>query len=661
MKSKHTIPAKASGVSLHEILLLARPLRALVPNFFIIPDLAYEGLATQELVFAIASVIFVIAGLWEMSRGGAAVTRAELLMYGSLALFLAWQGVSLFWAPTAQSGFRVLGIWLGFGIFLLAGARGLRPRSGEWLHNALTLVTAILAWSLIYERVTYGEFMYGIFFSHGITSELLATLLPMQVLHYLCAERRWPAMISFAVSIAALLALLAGLRRGAIAGTLVVLAAIGLAAAFKQIPVNKQRLAILLGLFLLGAAVLGVRYRETVLFRLQGATRISASEGGLRTRLRGWITAWEMGKRNVLKGVGNAGYPSLYGEYRKYFASNPAYRGIPATEEGEYFNEIRSPLVHNEYLEIFVELGIIGLALFSLFWFLVLRQLWRHRKSWRVFGSLLGLAAFGISSMTSSFSLRYTPGAMILACVLGIGLSRAREEEAEPVEPTIGAPKWAALACGAAVLLVSLIVAGRSYNVYASQSLQGQPFVSAPKLDFNYFPNNPLGNESLVRRYQQVLQLDPANAGAHLGYGLLLFQMKQPEKAVPEIEYALRNAYGRPFTHVLLAFALEQAGDLPRAAQVLDACAQSFPRTIYVRAAYAEILRKQGKIDQMREQQKAMYAENETEARSWELALRTKTGEVMEEAKRLNLLTPDKLEPRFAGALVGVRARHYLQ
>lgn len=659
MKSKNTIPSKASGVSLHEILLLALPFLALVPNFFIIPDLAYEGLATQELVFAIAAVIFVIGGLWEMSRGGMEVARADLLLYGSLALFLAWQGISLFWAPTAQSGFRVLGIWLGFGIFMIAGARRLRLRSAEWLFHVLTLMTAILAYSLIYERVTYGEFMFGIFFSHGITSELLATLLPLQILNYLCSEKRGSAMISFVVSMATLLALMIGLRRGAIAGTVVVLAAIGLAVAFKQIQVHdRRRLAILLGLFLLGAAVLGVRYREAVLFRIQGATQISGSEGGLRTRLRGWITAWEMGKRNALKGVGNAGYPSLYGEYRKYFASNPAYQGISTTEEGEYFNEIRSPLVHNEYLEIFVELGVIGLALFSLFWFLVLRRLWRHRKNWWAFGALLSLAAFGISSMTSAFSLRYPPGALILACVLGIGLSHAREEGAEQAASV---PKWAALACGAAILIVSLIVTGRSYNVYASQQLQGQPYASAPKLDFNYFPNNPSGNESLVRRYQQVLQLDPANAGAHLGYGLLLFQMKQPEKAVPEIEYALRNGYGRPFTHVLLAFALEQAGDLPRASRILEECAQSFPQTIYVRAAHAEILRKQGKIDQMREQQKAMYALNETEARSWELALRMKTSEAMSEAKRLNLLTPDKLEPRFAGALIGVRSQHYLQ
>ncbi|MDX2031137.1 MAG: O-antigen ligase family protein [Blastocatellia bacterium] len=660
MKPKNNIPSKASGVSLHEILLLALPLLALVPNFFIIPDLAYEGLATQELVFAIAAAIFVIVGIWEMSRGGMAVARAELLLYGSLALFLVWQAVSLFWAPTAQSGFRLLGIWLGFGIFMIAGARKLGQRSAEWLHGVLTLITAILAWSLIYERLTYGEFMYGIFFSHGITSELLATLLPLQVLNYLCSAKRGSAMISFAVSLATLLALMIGLRRGAIAGAAAVLVAIGLAVAFKQIQVhNKQRLAILLGLFLLGAGVLGVRYREAVIFRIQGATQLSAAEGGLRTRLRGWITAWEMGKRNALKGVGNAGYPSLYGEYRKYFASNPAYQGIPTNEEGEYFNEIRSPLVHNEYLEIFVELGLIGVALFCLFWFLVVRQFWRHRKSWWAFGALLSLLAFGISSMTSAFSIRYTPGAMILACVLGLGLSQARDEAAESSATTI--PKGAALACGAAVLVVCLIVTGRSYNVYASQLLQGQPYVSAPKLDFNYFPNNPAGNESLLRRYQQVLQLDPANAGAHLGYGLLLFQMKQPEKAVPEIEYALRNAYGRPFTHVLLAFALEQAGDLSRASRVLDDCSQSFPQTIYVRAAHAEILRKLGRIEQMEAEQKVMYSLNEVEARSWELALRMKTGEVMEEAKRRKLLTPDKLEPRFAGALIGVRAQHYLQ
>ena len=658
MKSKNAIPAKTPGLRLPEILILALPALALIPNFFIIPDLAYEGLATQELVFGIAAALFVGAGVWEMSRGGRAIAREELALYGALALFLVWQGITLIWAPTRESGMRVLGIWLGFGVFLAAGGQTLRERSAAWLQHMLTALTAVLAYSLIYERVTYGEFMYGIFFSHGITSELLATLLPMQVLNYLCSEKKTSAWISFAVSMLALLALMAGLRRGALAGTALTLTAIGLGVALRQIEVkSRQRLAILLGLFLLGAIVLGVRYRQAVLFRIQGATQVSAAEGGLRTRLRGWITAWEMGKRNALKGVGNAGYPSLYGEYRKYFASNPQYQGVTTTEDGEYFNEIRSPLVHNEYLEIFVELGLIGLGLFAFFWFLVLRRLWRHRRTWQAFGALLGLTAFGVSSLTSAFSLRYTPGAFILACVLAIGLALARK----PEEATIALPRGAALAGGAGVLLLCLLMAGRNYNVYASQLLQGQPFISAPKLDFNYFPNNPAGNESLVRRYQEVLRLDPANVGAHLGYGLLLFQMKQPARAVPEIEFALRNGYGRPFTYVLLAFALEQAGDLPRAARTLDDCVQSYPQTIYVRAAYAEILRRQGKPDLAREQQRAMYALGEPEARSWEIALRNKTAEAMEEARRQNLLTPDKLEPRFAGALVGVRAVHYLQ
>src|SRR5262249_20473245 len=140
-----------------------------------------------------------------------------------------------------------------------------------------------------------------------------------------------------------------------------------------------------------------------------------------------WITAWEMGKSNALIGVGAAGYPSLYGEYRKRFVSNPQYSAIARSAGSEDFDEIRSPIVHNEYLEIFVELGIVGLLLFLAFWAQVARALWPlARRSYYSLGALMGLTAFGVSSFSSGFSMRNTPQAMIVACVLGIGFAAAR-------------------------------------------------------------------------------------------------------------------------------------------------------------------------------------------------------------------------------------------
>jgi O-antigen ligase len=670
MKSKAKPKTKKPGVSLFEIVLLALPFLALIPNNFIPPLLGHVGLATQEFVFACAGLVFAGLGMVQIVQAGQKqfeISREDWLMFAALSGFILWQAISLSWAPTVYDGVRVTGIWLGFAIFLIAGVICLRQRSAEWLRGALSVISVILAISVIVEPLIFGPERRGIFFNHGISAELLVTLLPFHILTYLTTEKRWLAVASLAISGLSAVALLMGLRRGALIGAAIILIAVGFAAAFKLIkPPSKTRVRIAVGLMVLAAAVVGARYRQEIVYRIQGATQLQSVEGGLTTRLRGYITAWEMGKANALIGVGAAGYPSLYGIYRQRFVSNPQYAKIAEAAGPEDFDEIRSPLVHNEYLETFVELGIVGLLLFFAFWALVARGLWRRSRNAdhpMIIGSLLGLVAFGVSSFTSGFSLRYTPQAFILPCVLCVGFAfgrtggRANDEQ----KPSISLPRAAATAIAALALVASAMLAARAFNVLASQRLQGRTSWAVPQLDFNFFPEHPAGNETLARRYEQVIELDSENAGAHLGYGLLLYQMKRPEKAIPHVEFALNHGYSRPFAYVLLAFAHEQAGDLARGSQVLSECAASYPQSFFVRAAYAEMLRKEGKVGQAGEQQNAMYTLNAHEAQSWELLIRKRPDEAAKEAQQRGLIPPDRLWPRLAATLVGARAFHYLK
>lgn len=678
MKSKTKLQTKNASVSLFEIAFLALPFVALVPNTFIAPPLSYEGLATQEFVFACAMVIFVLIGLARILQsrrakpGAHELDREELLMFAALAVFILWQVISVAWAPTPYSGVRLVGIWLGFGIFFTAGTLSLRTRSAGWLFLALSVIAMLLAGTVIFERLTFGVDMRGIFFNHGISAELLVTILPFLIITYLTAENRWLAALSFAISGLSALALLMGLRRGAILATVVTLIAVGLGLAFKLIKVrSKARIWVAVALLALAVGAVGARYRQEIVFRIQGATQLQSDEKGLVSRLRSWITAWEMGKSNPLIGVGAAGYPSLYGSYRKLFVSNPSYSSVAGSADAEDIDEIRSPLTHNEYLETFVELGIIGLLLFIAFWAQVALALWRRirRKdsvhsvqSYWALGALIGLTAFGVSSFTSGFSLRYTPQAIILACVLGIGFASDTTGQENGVrKAAILLPRWGALAIIAISLIAGVMFTGRIFNVLASQRLQGSVNRYEPPLDFQFYPNNPAGNEALQRRYERVIELDSGNAGARVGYALLLFQMKQPEKAIPHIEFALKNGYSRAFTYVFLAFALEQSNDMPRAEQILEECLASYPRSIYARAAYAEILRKQGKVDQAREQQKILYETGGHEARSWELAIKLKIDDAAKEAIRQGLVPPDQLFPVLAMGLVKARAFHYMK
>jgi len=667
MKSKSHPPDKKNGANLFEIAFLALPFLALIPNTFVVPPLSYEGLATQEFYFALAAVVFAGLGLQRIikaRRASLEISREDFLTLATLALFILWQVISLAWAPTPYSGGRVASIWLGMAIFFTAGRFSLRERSAEWLFYALSVISALLAGSVIFERVYYGGEMLGIFFNHGVSAELLVTILPLQIISYLTSEKRWLAAMSLALSGLSAIALLMGLRRGAMIATVLILICVGFALALKLIKVRSAaRIWFAVALLALAVGAVGARYRQDIVYRVRGATQLQAEEGGLTTRLRSWITAWEMGKSNALIGVGAAGYPSLYGEYRKRFVSNPRYSTIARTAGSEDFDEIRSPLVHNEYLEVFVELGIVGLLLFLAFWAQVARALWRRaRGSYYTLGALMGLAAFGVSSFTSGFSLRNTPQAFIVACVLSIGFAAARRnDDAAERKATISLPGWVALAVIAISLVAAVLAAGRNYNVLASQRLQGGVSRPEESVDFQFYPNEQAGNEALQRRYERVIALDSENAGARLGYGLLLFEMKQPDKAIPLIEYALKHGYSRPFTYVLLAFAHEQSGDLTRAEQVLAECLASFPQSVYTGVAYTEILRKQGKFEQAREQWKTTFDQHGYVAQSWELPIKMKIEDAAAEAARRQLIPPDQLYPVLARGLVIARSAHYLK
>lgn len=647
-----------------EFALLALPILALTPNIFAPPALGMLGLATQELVLAIYATLLVTLGGWRIFRmktATAVVARPDGALLVMLAAYLGWQLLSVSWAPTRYEALRVTGIWFGFGIFFFAGLWSLGPRAGRWLFHLLTLICLVLSLTVLYERSLHGANMFGFFFNHGITAEILVTLLPLQLLQYFQADRKEWTGIYLIVSLLTIVALLAGMRRGALLAMGITLGLMVLAWGVRLIRIeHPRRIAWLLAIVLIGAAAGGIYKRDEVIYRFKGATQLGAAEGGLSTRLRSWLTAWEMFKAHPIKGVGQAGYPSLYGEYRGVWVSRPENSGLAKAAGPEDFDEIRSPLPHNEYLETVVELGVTGLILLALFWGNLGWRLWRRLREtgshWPA-GVLLGLLAFGISSFSSGFSFRYTPSPAMLACVLAIGLCLSGPEGERP---SIFVPRWTLLAALSLLLIPSILLIGRNYNVFAGQQLQGQATLDTEPLDFAFYPNDESGNERLRRRYEEVLRLDSENSGAHLGLALLLYQMKKPGEALPHSQFALRHGYSRPFAYVLTAFIHEQLGDLPQAVLTMRECARSYPISFFVRASLVEMLRQSGQVEEMRAHQKEMYLKGERNMRSWELALRANRETAQAEARQQDLLPPNKLWPTLAATLVAMRAHHYL-
>ncbi len=667
MKSKQPRALQTAGFQPAELLFLFLPLIALTPNFFIIPDLGYPGLATQEFVFGLTVVAFAAAGLAKalQLQAGLKLQRSQLFLLAPLLAFCLWQLLSLAWTPDWSEGVRQLAIWFGLALFFVTALWALGEKSIWPFYGAILAATALLLWSLFYEYAKYGAGgMLGIFFNHGITAELLALLLPVFLLTFLCErQNRFFVIAALLAAGASAAALMLTLRRGPLLGVVVAGLCIAVALLGKAlVAADKRRVYAIVGAVLLVVVPLSIYKREALVARLRGATQLQTAvntrtvELGLTSRAVHWLTAWEMGKRNALRGVGVGGYRARYGEYKKFFAENPSYAAVAAAAETEDYDEIRSPGTHSEYLQTFAEVGLVGLFLFAAFWLQVGRQLWRRRRAPRGYlalGALFSLVAFAVCSIMSDFSFRSTPGVLMLSCVLAIGFA-VRPEEAEKTEDGTLLPKALISGLAALALVAAIAVLARNYNVYASQQSQS-------RLDFTFALNNEAENERLVRRYRQVLDLDPANAGAHLGYSLLLFQMKRPKESLPLIEYASQRGYSRPYSFVLRAFCHEQLGDLTKAAQILQECLASFPKSIVARAAYAELLRKQGQFEQAKEQRERLEKVDAKLAKSWDLALRLKDAPAAEAARAGGLFAPGELEPQLMRVLVQARAYHYLK
>lgn len=652
---------------LADIALIGFPFIALIPNIFIPPTLSIKGLATQELALALYSLLVITLVAWDTLRSddkAYVLNRETVLLFVGLAIFIGWQTASLVWSPAGGDGARLVWIWLMFGFFVSVIRLRLADGWGHLLFITLNIVSATLSLTIIYEWYIYGSNnMLGVFFNRGITAELLATLVPLHVACFLKAQNLRVGSIHLLLTGLAVGSILLSLRRGSFLAMSISLLLLILVWVFRRVDLGHPRRAIVLGLLLLGGVLsVGVLNRELVMMRLRGAVTISGGEDGLISRVRGWYTAIEMVKAHPLAGVGKGGYVGLYGDYRAAWVNKAENSAVSEAAGPEDDDLIGCPLVHNEFLETQVELGAIGSILLTVLLVLLVRGLWRLMKmpdGHLAAGTLCGLVAFGVSSLTSGFSIRYTPGAIILAALVGAGLTVAASS-AEDQPPQISVPRVIPVV-GIAVLLIFFgVMAWRNERVFRSQQLQGRAAVNTPELDFAYFAKNENGNEGLVRRYRRVLEYDPHNSGAHLGYAVLLFQLKRNQEALSHAAYARRHGYGRPFGYVLEAFIEEQVGNLSQATQTMEEAAAAYPQSFFVRAALVEMLRRSNRLDEMRRHQSEMYQRDQKAMESWEVYLRSHPETAVAEAAGRDLYPMTAFTNRLSISLVAMRGFHYL-
>ncbi len=361
-------------------------------------SLAYNGIHLQYFAVAIALLLAAMTkGLLESHRDGITFPVTALTL--CLLLFWGWQGLSIFWSVTPYISV-IMFWWLG-ALPLAFLSWMLFPSTQRWqaLFFFIQCLGLGLAVYALYQNLYLHTDPRSVFLnrnSHAAFLNLIALAGMGTLLHALAARRTnalWHGTVLFILALAVFLTGSRGATLVLIIGSLIVLRP------HRQIlPTHAPLMVVLL---MVGA------YATSHFGFVAGASNIdrllslySPGSAGLSR-----FVIWEAGWRMFLDA------PWLGWGAGTFWLAFPPYRHARDTSAGFY--------VHNDYLQLAIETGLIGLLLFLIFLIAVLLLYVRKRHIKHETSALF--AALAATAMHSffTFNLYVFPIALLAGLILG--------------------------------------------------------------------------------------------------------------------------------------------------------------------------------------------------------------------------------------------------
>ena len=332
-----------------------------------IPGLAVSWMLAMMAVALVGSVIGTRPRLRDVLRG-------QSVLVAAFALLLSWLSLSLLWARDPGMAWTELRPWYTAAVVVVILAASIStPRHLRWLLAAFVLGGLI---SLAVGVVGHGpqeaavggvpappsnRFAGG----EGNPNDLAVELVPVIVLAAGLAvdsARRTIRAGGIAAVVLLIIGLVATQSRGALIATALVLVA-GLVIYQRQ----RRQVAIVFALVIALGGVSLVLYPNAL-----GRVTNFGDGGSGRSTL--WLVAWRMSKDYAPEGVGLNNFRAV----APYYVRRPGALG--------YVEQIDTPhIVHNTYLQLLAETGVIGLTLFAV---VALVCLSAARRAARVFERL---------------------------------------------------------------------------------------------------------------------------------------------------------------------------------------------------------------------------------------------------------------------------------
>lgn len=526
--------------------------------------------------------------------------------------FILWSAISIIWSPSWKSALHHTAIWAGYLIFYLF-VRPLLDRERNY-GMLLTMLSCTLAFFSVFAIFAYGGFLIfggeemlgrGVYPKYGEQINTIFPLLTVGVLRLSGARFRW------GIATLAVLWLLIFCSLGRINLFLFVCAAAATAAAifsFRRFHKYRHKMAIVCIMIVLAPLPLHVLslFSEDSTIPMVGRLRDETMIGNSNNlrKLMASISI-EMASSHPLIGIGADNFGFETNNYRSaYSTANP---NDPNLEQGE---SVILERVHNEYLQILAELGIVGGMIFLWLVAGIVVMAFRAIRNIRTISlypvaALIGIAMFLASSLVTSYSFRLVQNGFVFFFVLAVAAKLLLKERAETERR--GPLKFSPLQ----------IKFGYAVGMLACLTLTGYSLVRVGSMAYTTSANYTKNLDEAIPLYQNAMLLDDENPEARYFLGMRLIEKGKYTEAVPLLQESIRIGKARSEDFSFLASAQSLAGNPDGAEKTFTEAAALYPQSAFVLTRYAALLRANGREVESKAQLGRATRLNRQHANTW--------------------------------------------
>lgn len=591
------------------ISLLLLPLLRIIPN----PS-SVTGQPWKVELFA--SIFLFVALCWALLKKLRLEINPAIIV--PFLLFILWSGISLFWAESSQAVAHHTLVWVGYLLFYCFFLYLLNAKKNRAaLFTAFAVALVIIAFSCIFDSFTIVDFNYneGIFrIRYAKYAELLLTAAPLFWALSLQVKNKKAQFIFLAIGVFLWLGVTFSLSKGAfLAGICAFVVFFAAALIFPKKAFDRRKIAVLFVLWLLVTCASQISFAPNSNTPSTASYIVGTADKSRDTtlmRIFTWKISRQMFADHPFAGVGADNFGLEFKNSRvNYAAQNPDDELLVIAED--YMVE----RAHNEFLQIFAELGIVGagvfLSLVGGFLFLLAKAFMAggYRFSPLLWSAVAGLCGFFVSSMFSSFSFRVMQNGIVFFFVLAVATYEIqkiyRKKKKAESAVSISPKPVLAFSLSLVSLLFIFSLSANLSNYYVLRAESTEDFAAAENL------------------YRQAISLNPHNASAYFSYGQQLYFKKQPDKAVPMLEKAIENGLDVSMTFSYLASAQAATQNAQAAEETIARALRIYPRSTFLRVRYASLLEKKGETEKSNEQLEIAHRINDKQANGWRQLITT--------------------------------------